>query len=91
MHRLALLLCAAFLAAGVQAAPVLMANITSLASNSEGVFVSALNVTNPSSGDAIALVIPANTTNYTATPPQKFKWANSQSPSYTSTGTGSVT
>ena len=74
----------------VSAVPTLQANISSLASNSAPVYVSAINVTNPAANDAIALVIPANTTNYTATPPQKFKWIESDG-NYLASGTGSVT
>ncbi len=88
-----MMLLAVFLAVGglsASAAPTLQANITSLTSNSQAVFVSAINVTSPAANDAIALVIPANTTNYTATPPQKFKWIQSD-PNYLSSGTGSVT
>lgn len=74
------------------AAPALKANITSLSSNSGVVSVMATGVTKPTSGDAIALVIPANTTNYTATPPQKFKWVETNGSSdYLSSGSGSVT
>lgn len=76
--------------ASVSCAPILQANISSLTSNSQPVFVSAINVTSPAPNDAIALVIPANTTNYTATPPQKFKWIQSPGSDYNSTGTGSV-
>lgn len=88
-----MMLLVVFLAVGgltASAAPTLQTNITSLTSNSQAVFVSAINVTSPAANDAIALVIPANNTNYTATPPQKFKWIQSD-PNYLSSGTGSVT
>lgn len=74
----------------VNAAPTIQANITSLTNNSQTVIVSAINVTSPAANDAIALVIPANTTNFTTTPPQKFKWLETDA-NYLSTGTGSVT
>ena len=80
------------LVAAASAAPALKANITSLSSNSEVVSVTATGVATPTSGDAVALVIPANTTNYTATPPQKFKWVETNGSSdYLSSGSGSVT
>lgn len=82
----------AILFAAASAAPALEANITSLSSNSEVVSVTATGVAKPTSGDAIALVIPANTTNYTATPPQKFKWVETNGSSdYLSSGSGTVT
>ena len=82
----------AILLTSVSAAPALKANITSLSSNSEVVSVMATGVATPTSGDAIALVIPANTTNYTATPPQKFKWVETNGSSdYLSSGSGAVT
>ena len=85
-------LCVTMLIATVSTAPSLTANITSLSSNSQVVSVTATGVAQPSSGDAIALVIPANTTNYTATPPQKFKWVETNgSSTYLSTGNGTVT
>lgn len=91
-HRMRLLLAGLLLLgiAGVSCAPILQANISSLTSNSQPVFVSAINVTSPATNDAIALVIPANTTNYTATPPQKFNWIQSPGADYLTTGTGSV-
>ena len=77
--------------ASVRCAPTLQANVSSLTSNSQAIFVSAIGVDSPAPNDAIALVIPANTTNYTATPPQKFKWIQSPGSNYNQTGTGSVT
>ncbi|KAL3138574.1 hypothetical protein ABBQ32_006345 [Trebouxia sp. C0010 RCD-2024] len=84
--------CFVVLLSVVSAAPALRANTTLLSSNSEVISVTATGVATPTNGDAIALVIPANTTNYTATPPQKFKWVETNgSSSYLSSGTGSVT
>lgn len=91
MRCLAHTIILAVLATAVSAAPTLTANITALSSNSEVVVVTATGVAEPGSGDAIALVIPANTTNYTATPPQKFKWVDTNGSSdYLSSGSGSV-
>lgn len=70
----------------------LSANITALNSNSEFVTVSVKGVSTPTIGDAIAFVQDASQTNYTAVPPQKFKWiVTSNSSDYTTTGAGNVT
>ena len=62
-----------FCVAAASSAPALEAHIAAQSSNSEVVYVTATDVANPTSGDASAPVNPVNTTNYIATPTQKFK------------------
>lgn len=68
----------------------LTANITALQNNVEYVSVS-FSGGQVTAGDAIAFVQNASTTNYSVTPPQKFKWVvTSNSSNALTTGSGNV-
>ncbi len=68
----------------------LTANITTLQNNVEYVSVS-ISGAQVTAGDAIAFVLNASTTNYSVSPPQKFKWVvTTNSSTALTTGSGSV-